>query len=356
MLIKIIILINPDEKHKIDNNQNYTSLFINKINEIYARIGYVNLNEIEGKINSKKEWKPCFNKTNEMNIGIHLDKNFILPTMITLASIMDSQINKTKIRFHIAIVLNFSVLDMLKIYSLRYRIREDTEFNFYNSSKVEKDLSGLNTRGAGVTSILLLPQLLPNDIKKLLVFDTGDLIVLKDLTEQYNWDMKDKMYVGVPGRRIGQKSLITNQTFKSYINIGSFLVNVTKVKSENMYEKFVKYKNYYHSRIGEQDLLNDISFGKVGMYHMKFGSWAIFVNDYLPLTPLHYNKKYEQYFPQNITDYVKTGLTMNVIHQWNGKWMKGEGLTIFRRIIQYYIRFAGIWEETCEKFPGYCIK
>lgn len=142
-------------------------------------MGYVNLNEVEGKINSKKEWKPCKNKSNEMNIGIHLDRNFILPTMITLASIMDSQVNKTRIRFHIAIVLNFSVLDMMKIYSLRYRIREDTEFNFYNASKVEKDLSGLNTRGAGVTSILLLPQLLPDDVKKLLVFDTGDLIVLK---------------------------------------------------------------------------------------------------------------------------------------------------------------------------------
>ena len=106
-------------------------------------MGYVNLNEVEGKINSKKEWKPCPNKSNEMNIGVHLDKNFILPTMITLASIMDSQNNKTRIRFHIAIVLDFTALDMMKIYSLRYRIREDTEFNFYNASKVEKDLFGL---------------------------------------------------------------------------------------------------------------------------------------------------------------------------------------------------------------------
>ena len=185
--------------------------------------------------------------------------------MMTLASIMDSQIKRTRIRFHIAVVLNFSVMDMLKIYSLRYRIRENTEFNFYNAKQVEKDLMGLNTRGAGVTSILLLPQLLPDDVTKLLVFDTGDLIVLRDLTEQYNWDMKDKMYVGVPGGRIGQKSLVTKQIYKTYINIGSFLVNVTKVKSENMYEKFVKYKNYYHSRIGEQDLLNDIAIGKVGM-------------------------------------------------------------------------------------------
>lgn len=347
---------NSNEKYQINNNYKYSSLFANKIYEFYTKMGYVNLNEVEGNIYSEKKWKPSSDKANEMNIGVHLDKNFILPTMITLASIMDSQINKTKIRFHIAIVLNFSVFDMIKIYSLRYRIREDTEFNFYNASKVEKDLIGLNTRGAGVTSVMLLPQLLPDDVTKLLIFDTGDLIVLRDLTEQYNWDMKDNMYVGVPGQKIGQKSLVTKQIYKNYINIGSFLVNVTKVKNENMYEKFVKYKDYYHSRIGEQDLLNDISFGKVGMYHIKFGNWAPFVNDYKSLTPLHFNKKFEQYFPQNITDYLKTGFTMNVLHQWNGKWMKGEGVTLFRRIIQYYIRYAGIWEETCKQFPGYCIK
>ena len=80
---------------------------------------------------------------------------------------------------------------MLKIYSLRKRIREDAEFNFYNASRVEKDLNGLNIKGPGAVAKLLLPQLLPDGIKKLLVFDTGDLLVLKDLSEQYNWEIKD---------------------------------------------------------------------------------------------------------------------------------------------------------------------
>ena len=91
-----------------------------------------------------KKWVSLKNKSNEMNIGVHLDRNYILPTMMTLASIMDSQNKKIRIRFHISVVLNFTVLDMIKIYSLRYKIRENTEFNFYNASKVEKDLKGLN--------------------------------------------------------------------------------------------------------------------------------------------------------------------------------------------------------------------
>ena len=45
-----------------------------------------------------------------------------------------------------------------------------------------------------------------------------------------------------------------------------------------------------------------------------------------------------------------------IMHQWNGKWMDGDGLTIYRRIAQYYIKYAGIWNEMCEKYPGYCKK
>ena len=127
-----------------DNNLYFISKFTEKITTIFLKTGAVNLNEVEGQINSKKKWKPINNKSNEMNIGIHLDPNFILPTMITLASIMDTQNKNTLIRFHIAVVLNFTASDMIKIYTLRNLIREETEFNFYNASKVERDLEGLN--------------------------------------------------------------------------------------------------------------------------------------------------------------------------------------------------------------------
>ena len=325
--------------------------------------GSVNINEIEENINkffkyNTSQDKGNFNFQKEINIGIQLDPNYTLPAMITFASIMDSQNKNIKIRFHIAVVLNFTFFDMLKIYSLRSKIRNETEFNFYNASRVEKDLNGLNTKGPGAVAKLLLPQLVPNDVNKLLIFDTGDLLVLKDLSEQYNWDMKDNLFIGVAGAKLGHRSLITNKTYKSYINIGSYLVNVTKAKSENIYEKYVKYKNFYHSHIGDQDLLNDISIGKIGIYPAKFGLTSPFINDRIPFIPSFKNKnKYlKQFIPQNITEYLIAGYTPNVIHQWNGKWYKGSGLTLYRRIAQYYIRYSGIWEEICKKYPGYCIK
>ena len=52
--------------------------------------------------------------------------------------------------------------------------------------------------------------------------------------------MKENILVGVPGGRNGHKSLITKQIYKNYINTGSYLINVTKYKSEKIYTYLVK--------------------------------------------------------------------------------------------------------------------
>ena len=126
---------------------------------------------------------------------------------------MEKKKNSTKIKFHFAIVLNFTINDMLKIYTLWKRLRDDVEFIFYNAKRVETELDGLNTKGPGAVAKLLLPQLLPDDIDRLLIFDTGDLLVIKDLSPAYNWDMKGCLYAGVTGFGIGRFAKITQKIY-----------------------------------------------------------------------------------------------------------------------------------------------
>ena len=152
--------------------------------------------------------------------------------------------------------------------------------------------------------------------------------------------------------------------FITYINTGSMLINVQGVKKENMYEKFIKYKSAYSNTIGDQHLLNDISYGKIGYLPMKFGfrppyrsngdSDSSLINPYQ-----NYMKKYTTkilpYIPKNnkYENYLQFGYNPVVVHQFNGKWMYGEGLTIYRIIAQYYIKMAGISDEIKKSFPGY---
>ena len=116
-------------------------------------------NEVESTIKGGRIWEKNYNKSFEINLGFQLDSNYILRTMMTLASIMDSQSLKTKIRLHFAVVLNFTAENMLKIYSLREKIRNDVEFNFYNAEKVETDFKGVHPKGPGAIAKILLPHL-----------------------------------------------------------------------------------------------------------------------------------------------------------------------------------------------------
>lgn len=227
-------------------------------------------------------------------------------------------------------------------------------------------MKGLNSKGPGAVAKLLLPQLLEDNIEKLIIFDTGDLLVLRDLHNMYNLSMGKYLYLGIPGGKVGKYAKISKKLFKRYINTGSMLVNVKKVKQENIYQKYVKYKDIYNGTIGDQDLLNDIAFGKIGYLPIKFGIKAPYRKDedsdkliyevpfkyYLRI----YLKDKYPFFPKEIKKFIQLGYNPIVIHQFNGKWMNGIGLTIYRRIAQYYIRLAGIWEEMCIKLPGYCLK
>ena len=90
----------------------------NKINKTYMKYGKVNINKIEETISGGRKYQRKKNRSNEINIGFQLDPEYILRTMITVASIMDSQNKNTGIRLHFIVVLGFNVENMLKIYSI----------------------------------------------------------------------------------------------------------------------------------------------------------------------------------------------------------------------------------------------
>jgi hypothetical protein len=122
-----------------------------------------------------------------------------------------------------------------------------------------------------------------------------------------------------------------------------------------IYKKIVKNKKLYKpSIIVDQNYLNDVSYGKIGILPIKFGltpyKTIIAYLKYAKLT-----KNY-QYLNQNEIKSQDFNFNPVIIHQWNGKWVLGRGLTIYRRIAQYYMRFSGIWDEICPEYPGLCKK
>ena len=367
---EIIKSYNKSSYNEMKQKQNFTNLFMKKIKEIYEKEGCVNLNELESIFPQGREWPKEKDKINEINVGSSIEPNYILRAMMTITSLIDSQKNEVYLRIHFSVVNNFTVSHMMKIYSLRDKTNKKIEFNFYNAKRVEKELRGqANSKGNGIMAKVLLPQLLKNDIEKIIIIDVGDLLVLRDLSEMYNWNMNNYSYLGVPDQMMGRIGEIHKKPLTTYINTGSYLINVTKVKMENMYGKIIKERNaYFNSLIADQDLINDIAYGKIGYLPIKFGAYPLFKNDNLS-NEVQSNNMYEQWnfyskiiesdakYPDNLRNEIDLYLQAYnpvIVHQFDGKWMKGEGMSIYRRIVQYYIKYAGIWEELCQIFPGYC--
>ncbi len=225
IFILLIIYINTNEY--INLNSNIALKYIRKAQRIvfekiiekkFKKENHVNLNEIESKLLFGRKFEILKSYRNEINVGLSLDKDYIFKTMITAASVMDSQKLTTRLRLHFSVVKEFKPKDMIIIYSLRERIREDVEFNFYNASRVERELSSITYKGPGLTAKLLLPQLVLDDVKRLIIIDSGDLLVLRDLSQMYNWNMNNNIYMGSPDFSAGVFGKISNKTLDIYIN------------------------------------------------------------------------------------------------------------------------------------------
>ena len=102
---------------------------------------------------------------------------------MTTTSIMATQKNTTKIRFHFGVTRNFNSEHMIKLYDLKKRINNLTEFNFYYLKEAMEKMNNFHPSGEACPGKFELPQLLPNNVQKLLLFDAGDILIFRDLSE-----------------------------------------------------------------------------------------------------------------------------------------------------------------------------
>ena len=169
--------------------------------------------------------------------------------MTTIASIMATQKTETKIIFHLGVINNFTAKDMLKIYELRKKINNLTEFNFYYLKGAMKKMKNFHIKGEACPGKFELPELLPDNIDKLLIFDAGDVLVLRDLTELYNYNMGEYWALGPPEPQ--GIALNSNYNISKYINIGSILLNVKELKNHHFWDYYTS--NRYLKLEGAKD-------------------------------------------------------------------------------------------------------
>ena len=248
-----------------------------EINHLFKKFNKININDIYIKYYPEKQNKKEIIKS-IINIEFTLDPNYILETMLTITSIMASQNKTTKVIFHFGVINNFTSEKMLKIYALKDKINNLTDFNFYYLKEAMKKMKNFHRKGEACPGKFELPQLLPDSIEKLLLFDAGDVIIKKDLTELYNYDMKNYWVLGLPEPFFVNYVKLYN--IKKYLNIGALLINVTEFKKNKIWDKYTENRNLYLIGAPDQTLLNIIiPDNKKHYYPFRLGLYSIFKND-----------------------------------------------------------------------------
>jgi lipopolysaccharide biosynthesis glycosyltransferase len=115
--------------------------------------------------------------------------------------------------------------------------------------------------------------IIPNvfsQLDRILYIDT-DLIVRKDLLELCMTSMEDEYLCAVPDLWQPVTDRMDIKRFKTYFNSGVMLMNLAKMRSENLPDKLIEAKlNSTNFNLMDQDVFNEVCNGHIKILDIKF--------------------------------------------------------------------------------------
>lgn len=227
-------------------------------------------------------------KINKIPIAMATDNNYVYPTIVAMTSMLENKKESTYLDFHIMISGKVSEENCDRLNKFK---------NLYKGCSVElinlKDKFSNAYAGAGnfqgaAYYRLILPSLL-SEYDKILYLD-GDIIVRKDLWDMYSMDLQDNYIAAIKDMgqwtwagqdyayRLGIKDI------RQYINSGILVMNLQKMREDNMEKKFSDFVPELESRrlmYPDQDVLNAICYDKIKFISPEYNAMQhlAFIND-----------------------------------------------------------------------------
>ena len=268
---------NIDKSKSYDYNANY----------IYESTGMLNITKLDQAFYNKENTNTL--SLNHIHLSMGHDVNYILLSLISISSILNTMNNNTFIHFHF-VLLGCKFEDMKQIIALK-KINYNVEFIFYNGKQAELDFSMYSkkeVRGLGEYTRFLIPEIV-NNTNRIIILDSGDIIAKKDLSEIYFFDIQDN-YFGFALDPLAGKNynFFVFAKNKFYPNTGVCLVNVKRFRKDNLYMAgyFVRLA-YDHLPCPFQEM-----FFLVSQYKFKFFPLIYNYPQFFNSEKDFYNKKY----------------------------------------------------------------
>lgn len=213
----------------------------------------------------------------EVPVVLAADNGYAYPMIITIASILQCARPNTTYTFYLLISEDFTE----KNKSMIARICEINAKCNYHFIEMHDAYNDANLSIEHITKAtyyrLKLPSLLP-DVGKCIYLDV-DIIVKNDLSALYRTCIDDKYIAGVRAlgylqsdKKIESKlQELGIESLEQYVNAGVLLMNLAKMRRDNLEEKFENLleRNFASQ---DQDILNVTCYGRIRLIHFKFNA------------------------------------------------------------------------------------
>ena len=201
-----------------------------------------------------------------MNIAICTDDNYVMPCMVTIASILSHNEN-----CHVFVLTeHLSESNKGKFKALGKFYHQNIEVQVVSSALV----SGLTESNRFPKSIyfrFLLPEIL-QDADRVLYLDC-DILVRENISDFYNTDLEGYACAAIEDQR-GDDITIHNRIFmfSKYFNSGVLLMNLDYWRKNNVAGQLIDYLRQYPERcwFPDQDALNAVLEGKVKFMDYRY--------------------------------------------------------------------------------------
>ena len=213
-----------------------------------------------------------------------LDRNFVVPTLVSIISAVEN--NAEKLEIHLIIPQSDS--GQMKLIEKELQEREiEYQIHPFSSSLIDKlDIKVVEKRrtGPGREAITLgtYQKLLIQDLIKLekVVYIDGDTLVGDCLKDLYNVELENNFIAGVSdmsSRGILKETKLPFNEETKYINAGLMVLDLEKLREYNFFMKSMSAESKYRDRLNfvDQDIINIVLNGKVKLLpsHFNLQTW-----------------------------------------------------------------------------------
>lgn len=197
-----------------------------------------------------------------INVCLATDNNYAPYAGVVIASALKNSNPEDKLSFYI---LDGGIEEENKNKIRNLTSIKDCRINFVSIDEtLFEDYKKLTTHSYITLATyyrLKIGQLLNEDVKRIIYLDC-DVIVNSSLSELFSTDLEDNYMGGVIDIRVKYKPKWKD---KIYVNAGMLLIDVDKIRKDNIEEKFLEYtkNNFDNIKAGDQDIINFTLEGKI---------------------------------------------------------------------------------------------